>query len=377
MGSMKQKLMMLGVGDLAWWTLEILLRSPGFGEHVEVLACDRDEEMGLRRVNSALLSASQWGAEGKVRFRRADAFQVDELAQIIDDFQPDVIFDSTTLQSWWVITRLPKEKYEEIDQARYGPWLPMHITLTYNLMKAIAMTRCRPKVINCGFPDVTNAVLAKRGMAPHIGIGNIDNVAPAVRMLLAHKEGVPLASVQVYMYLPHFVSYYLSRFHTAGGAPYILRLFVDGEEVTEKYDLDAFLDEATRRFRRLGGTGAHSVVGASCAKNILHVLRDTRTLTHSPGPCGLPGGYAVRIGTEKVEVALPPGLTLEEVIRVNSEAQKFDGIEAIQDDGTVVFTDRSYEIMKKLLGYDCKALKLEEAADRAQELRERFLRWAS
>lgn len=374
---MKQKLMMIGLGDLSWWTLEILLRTPGFPEHVKVLTCDIDEETGLRRTNSALVSSSQTHRVAEVNYQALDVSNVERSAEIIETYNPDLIFDATSLQSWWVITTLPKEKYQQIDAARYGPWIPMHCTLTYNIMKAIKMSGLNPKVINCGFPDVTNCALGKLGLAPHIGIGNIDNIVPLVRLLVAEKEQVPFESVQVYMFLSHFISYYVARFHDTGGAPFIMKIFIDGHDITKKYDRNELLCEASIRFRRQGGTQGHSVVGSSCAKNILHTLRNQRTLTHSPGPCGLPGGYAVRIGSEKVEVALPPNVTLEDAIKVNNECQKYDGIEDILDDGTIVIMEKSYQIMKNLIGYDCKSLKVEEAAYYAKELKQKFLEWVN
>jgi len=61
--------------------------------------------------------------------------------------------------------------------------------------------------------------------------------------------------------------------------------------------------------------------------------------------------------------------SLEEAVKINEEAQKFDGIEEIKDDGTVVFTEKSVSIMREMLNYDCEELKLEESEDRAMELR--------
>ena len=374
---MKQKLMIIGMGDLAWWTLEILLRTPEFAEHVEVLVCDKNEETGVRRVNSALMASSQTHTAANVYFQVIDCFNLERVAETIFAYKPDLIFDGTSLQSWWVITRLSSEMYRQIDKARYGPWIPMHCTLTYNIMLAVKLSGLAPKVINCGFPDITNCALGKLGLAPHIGIGNVDNMVPPVRFLVAEKEGVPVESVQVYMFMGHFLSYYVSRFNTTAKCPFILRIYVNGADVTAKHEPEALLCEASQRYRRQGGTAAHSVVGASCAKNVLHTLRDTRTLTHSPGPCGLPGGYPVRIGRDKVEVALPPGVSLEEAVKVNMETNMFDGIEEICDDGTVVITDESYTIMKDLLGYDCKQMKLEEAADWARELHAKFEAWAT
>ena len=53
---------------------------------------------------------------------------------------------------------------------------------------------------------------------------------------------------------------------------------------------------------------------------------------------------------------------------INQQAQKFDGIEEIKEDGTIVFTQKSVDIMKKMLNYECKTLSLNECESRAHEL---------
>jgi hypothetical protein len=373
---MKKKLMILGMGELAWWTLEILCRTPGFPDFVEVLVCDRDEENGLRRMNSAILSAASTHNPTQAYFKPIDLFNHDQTTQMISSFAPDLIFDCTSLQSWWVITTLPKESFQKIDVARYGPWIPMHCTLTQNIMKAVKESGVSTKVVNSGFPDVTNCALGKIGLAPHIGIGNIDNLAIAVKRYLAEKENVPQESIQLYMYMGHFLSYYAGRYSDTAGSPFMIKSYVDGHDKSDEYDQAELLCEATKKFRRLGGTQGHSVVGASCAKNILHTFQNRRSITYSPGPCGLPGGYAVRIGSDDVDVALPPGVSLDEVIEINKLSNKYDGIEDILDDGTVVITDESHKIMKDVMGYDCKQMKLEDSAKWAEELRTKFLSWA-
>jgi hypothetical protein len=70
-------------------------------------------------------------------------------------------------------------------------------------------------------------------------------------------------------------------------------------------------------------------------------------------------------------VALPPEITFEQAVKINEESEKYDGIETILNDGTVVFTDQNYSIMKEL-GYDCKELTFDDLEVRGREL-ERLL----
>lgn len=97
-------------------------------------------------------------------------------------------------------------------------------------------------------------------------------------------------------------------------------------------------------------------------------LYDTNELSHAPGPEGLVGGYPVNINKDGAKVFIPEGMTREKAIQINEEAQKWDGIERIEQDGTVVFTDEAYTTFKNLLGYDCKEMKVGETEERVKEL---------
>ena len=101
---------------------------------------------------------------------------------------------------------------------------------------------------------------------------------------------------------------------------------------------------------------------------IMGIWNDTGELCHAPGPNGLPGGYPVRAGADGVEVFLPEGITMEGAIRINEEGAKADGIERIEDDGTVVFSSDAANIMREVLGYDCRPMRPHESEERAKEL---------
>ena len=110
---------------------------------------------------------------------------------------------------------------------------------------------------------------------------------------------------------------------------------------------------------------------------MLGVLFDTKELGHAPGPNGLPGGYPIKLSADGVEVFLPEGLTLEEAVRINNEAQVFEGVESIEEDGTAVLTDQSASIFRTLLDFECKAYTVQESEAKAKELDEKFKKWAA
>lgn len=368
----KGGIMIIGLGDLGGYVLEFLARLPGISR---IVAGDVNEEWGIQKVNSAILGASQLNLFPQIHFIRMDLNDIQGMSKILHQEEAEVIYNSTTLQSWWVITQLPKALYQEIDEARFGPWFPMHFVLAHKLMKAVKASGIQAHVANAAFPDAVNPALGKLGLAPTVGIGNIDNLAPSLRLAVSRKLNIPLPSVTIFLIAPHFFSYYTSRFGQTGGCPYLLKVMVHDKDVTSQLNSDELFADLLKYARRPSSLKAHPVVAASAVKIIRGLFHDTRELGHAPGPNGLPGGYPILISSSGVEVVLPQGISLEEAVRVNSQAQKFDGIEEIENDGTVLLTDKSAKIMKRLLDFDCQVYKIAQMEEKARELDERFKRY--
>jgi hypothetical protein len=243
--------------------------------------------------------------------------------------------------------------------------MPVHLALSYNLMLAVRASDWQGHVINSGIADISNAVLGQRGLAPTIGLGNIDLVIPVLRMGVAERLSVPVGNVSVYAVLHHGHTTHFRK-HSTCDMPYFLRLMVGDRDVTDHFDTDQLLYEVSRD--RFLGEPLNPTVAASGVKNGLALLRDTGLLTHSPGPQGLPGGYPIRLGAAGAEVVLPAGVTMEEALAINGAGQHADGVERIEADGTVVYTDKAIETMRDVLGYDLAPLRLDDCDRAAQEL---------
>ena len=370
----RSKIMMVGLGDLGGHVLEMLVRAPGSRK---IITADLNEDWAYRKTNIAAFGASQLGYYPEVEFVKIDLYNIDQSAEIISKYKPEIIYSAVSLQSWWVINTLPKEVFEELDVARFGPWLPMHLTLVYKLMQAVKQTGLDIKVINSAFPDATHPVLDKVGLAPTIGIGNVANPVPAIRSSIAYRLGRPMKDVTVFFFAQHYVSHYLPRFGMAGGAPYYLKTVVNGEDVTNTVNMEEVFADIPTRFRRSGGRDGQILTASSAAGITLAVADDTGDFMHAPGPSGLPGGYPVQVDRNGGRVVLPKGLTMEEAIRINEEGQRYDGIDKIDEDGNATYTNKSVEIMKKMVGYDCKVMKLEDTEEQSEELGRKFKEFAA
>lgn len=368
----RPRVMIIGLGGLGGNVLEFLARTPGVSE---IITTDINKDHGTRKTNMAMMGAAHQGFYPIIKFVEGDLNDIDGMAALLKTFEPDVVLNCTTLQSWWVILGLPRSVFEELDAAGVGPWLPMHLTLAYKFMQAFKKSGIKGHAVNSSFPDAVNPVLGKVGLAPTMGIGNLDLLIPGIKKVVGEKFGVPMHRVEVFLVSHHFLNGHLFGHGDTGGAPYFLKILVDHKDVTPKVNTDEILCAAGRIPRDRGPTAQQHTAGAA-VKDILAILHDTGQLTHVPGPNGLVGGYPVCLGAKGVEIVLPEELTLEKAIGINEEAQKFDGVETIRDEGTVVFTDKAVGIMRRMLNYDCEELKISECEEKAKELASLYKKFA-
>jgi hypothetical protein len=356
------EVLIVGLGGVGSWVLELLARTEGISY---VVGADLNEEWGRRKVYNVAAGAILQGYYPRLEFVPLDLRDVAAAAETIARLQPRLIFNCATLQTWWVRKQLPAEITARLNEAGAGPWMPNHLALSRKLMLAVQASGWQGHVINSGIADISNVVLAKRGLAPTIGLGNIDLLVPVLQMGVAARLGVPTRNVGVYAVFHHFHTSYF-RHHAEGAPPYFLRLMVGDQDVTAQFDTDRLLHEVSQD--RFSGELLNPIVAASGVKNALALLRDIGLLTHSPGPQGLPGGYPVRLSAAGAQVVLPAGLTMEQALDINTGGQRADGVERIEDDGTVIYTDKAVQVMKEVMGYDLEPLKFDECDERAQEL---------
>lgn len=365
----EKRILCVGLGDLGAQVFDLFVRVPG--KH-HFLVGGRNLDFLHRRTNLSLLAAVQLGYDPDVSCTFMDLFNINQTAQIIAQFQPDIIFCAATLQRWGAISMLPQPLADTLYSAQMGPWLPVHLTLIYKLMQAVKQTGLPVHVINATYPDVVNQVLGKIALAPTTGIGDLANNIPALRKTISLKLGKPFEDVSVYLFMQRYLSSRISRAGSSGGAPFHLTVMVNGEDVTHLLDMSAIFELLPTTFKRMGGTPGQLMTAASAMTVFAAMASDTEIITHAPGPNGLPGGYPVKVSRDAVEVILPNGLSLEQTIKINEACQHYDGIEHIDETGTVFFRKQEMGILKEMFGYECFRMPISEVEDRAKELQAKF-----
>ncbi len=345
---------------------DMMYQIASMGLPIKIIGADINEAKGTFEIEDSLHVAHNLGFYPDLSFTKMDLFDVKGTAEILKELQPKVVCNLSSLGSWWITRLLPDEEYKKIGPI--GPWLPNHLTLAMKLMEAVKRTGLDIKVVNGAYPDATNVVLGRLGMAPVCGGGNMDLGVYRLKRLVARVEGVPYKSVTIYG-IGHHGTFYTRRLD----GPFWVKVLVDGEDVTGRYPNKKLKEmyHAAGYAASLQYSGAlvdQMRTAASFLKNALGIYYNTRR-THVcvPGPNGLPGAYPIRLGEEGAELVLP-GISEKEAVEINEKGARFDGIERVKDDGTVVFLEENVEYMREVVGYECEELKPSESEERAREL---------
>jgi len=362
-------ILIAGLGDLGSVALELLAREHWPGR---IIASSRTLGRAEASVNLARLGAIAQGMRPNLEAASLDLDDVDRAAEFIRQLSPDVILSTATRQSWWTPYALPAEPRDLLTAAGFGAWLPIHLILSLKLMRALRLSEIQARTLIAPFPDVSNCVLSRLGLEPTCGVGNIAEIVPKIESLAANKLGVPIDDVSVTLVAHHSLQGYVSESPADKGPPFFLRIMHAGTNVT---DAIGGLDFPRQAYPIPSGRRTHFLTASSIVR-LMAALTSKEVRLHAPGPEGLPGGYPVLVGPRGVRVPAIKNLSRRAAIEINEVSHRFDGIEAIGPDGTVIFSERTVEIMSKELGYHCQKLPPSEIEGRADELLERFREYA-
>ncbi|MFF9359858.1 hypothetical protein [Streptomyces griseoluteus] len=370
----KPLIMLVGVGDLSARVLNMLLADPATDR---VVLAGRDPEALRRRANLARFTATNISRPPTPPTVVAmDLWDVDATSATLAEVRPDIIVMGASLQSWRVITQLPKPVFEELDEAQFGPWLPMHLTLNHLLMRAVHASGTGAKVVNAAFPDAVGPVLERVGLAPTVGAGNVANIVPALTHGAAMLLDADPGDVEVRLTSQHYFSHYVPRFGDAGHGAYDLdvRLTGGAARPIDHGELFRLLDGP---LKRIGGIEGQLLTASSVVRVVHGLATDSGVRAHAPAPGGLPGGYPVRVYRHGAVLDLPAHLDEATAVALNEDCQRADGIDRIDDDATVHFAEREMAVMRRLLGYDCPSMKLDESPEWARELGAKYAAFAA
>ena len=359
--------LLVGVGDLGGWALEFLARSPGVDR---IVTTKRSPWAAASKADLAMLGSVFQGHYKRYDHYPADLADEEGMVRLLADVRPDVIIHSATVQSPRVFMNADVDPglRATIRAATFSLWLPWHLLPATRLVQAVHRAGIETGIVNTCFPDVVNQALWNHfGHGPIAGAGNVEVSAATVLRYAMEVTGLPAAAIKVSLVGSHALMAY-----GAARVPHHFRVEIEGRDETAGYDLAPILSSWPSRID-WGRTAWFSLFGASAVKNALALVGSEAVRTHVSGPMGLPGGYPAVISDGRVDLDLPPPLTRDEAVAINNEAARFDAIERVESDGTVVYTREALGAMENL-GYRCEAVEFEDLADRCRILQDLYRR---
>jgi hypothetical protein len=360
--------LIVGSGRLGGLVLQQLVSHPS---PLRLALAGRDRATIEAFARSAEASGSIMGRHTLVETLVVDLLEPGSIAQALRAFRPTLIFNSTTLQTpSSLLGALPPALRSRIYGVGTGfaPWISFQLPLLHNLMRVARIECPAAVVVNAGFPDGTHAALSRRGLAPDVGIGNLHVLHAFMVAACASILDCPAAELDLALVAHHVHAYHWPRAE-AGDAPCWLSLKRSGREVSGRIDRSTLVSATARATRRPPGDASQYIVAASAAAVLSALLSKDPRLMHLPGPLGLEGGYPVSVSRHGVALALPASMTRAEARDLMVRAQRFDGIDSIDDRGDIRLTAEARDVLRSVLGIEADAVTLENAQEFGAEFR--------
>jgi hypothetical protein len=282
--------------------------------------------------------------ECPVAFVELDGTRQADVEALLRRERPDLLVQSASLLSPWLTVGRQDPVARALAAAGLGVQLPAQLPVLATVMQAARAVDFAGPVANLSLPDLTHPVLHGRGLAPTIGLGNVSmqllRVRSALKARIAQKTvgGAAESGAGEALPLIRVVGHHKQVYGVMTAAPPAdpdLRVRVYLGEAGERADELAYLG-----YPLAPGIDYNVVTAASAVPVLLALLPGAQPLRFSaPAPHGLPGGYPVRIAAGEVALDLPPGAELEEIVAFHRRIGRGDGVERIDPDGTVTFTE--------------------------------------
>jgi hypothetical protein len=301
-----------------------------------------------------------------VKFIELDGTQQQKIEQLLHAQKPDLVLQSASLLSPWAMHGRTDAAAMALSRAGLGIQLPAQLPILTAVMRAVREVDFSGPVANLSYPDITHVILDRFGLTPTIGLGNVSishlRVRSALRNKIMQEDGCfdPLPLIRLVSH--HNQVYGVMEAQTPDDPNDSCRVYI-GEEGLRADDL------AYQGFPITPGIDFNIITAASALPVLLALLPGAERLRFSaPAPQALPGGYPVVIREGQVELDLPENVDLQEAVDFHWRISRQDGIEAVSDDGTVIFSEKAKRAIAHINPALCEPLTLKECLPRHQLL---------
>lgn len=350
--------MLISLGKLSGAVLEAAARD---GRFPHIIVATRNVAAAKLKANAARIGAALEGEYPRIDVIGFD-FNAPDAADTLRKIQPDLMLAAPTLLPWWKIAGHANSKVRALP---FAGWLACHLAPMLTLRAAWEKSELHCPWVSATYPDVVNAALHLTGSGPIIGIGSVSECLPKIRFLASQHSNAPISELAIKLVGSNTLSNLFYREEAVKELPpFLLQVIWHGHDISL-----AVKDKLRSVKMPVAHDQEMNRITASAALDVLAALLDSEPRSlHAPAPNGLVGGYPVKISRKGVAIDLPLEWPLEHALGINASALTFDGISAIEKDGSVIFTPKCTAALKALLDEDWPRLKPEDAPAMAAKL---------
>jgi hypothetical protein len=355
------KLLLIGLGQLTGAVLDAVARD---GRFAQIVLAGRNAEQGRAKVLAARIGAALEGEFPRIEFVPFD-FNAATATETLKRIAPDVAFAAPSLLARRHV-RAADPKFRALPS---GIWLACHLAPMLRLRDAWEKSGLSAPWVAASEPDLVNAILHLTGIGPTAGSGGIATCIPRIRFLAAQQAKAPVQEITVRLVAGASFADCLAGEGTTKAPnsqslpPFMLKVTWHGQDITL-----AVRDKLKVKVPPLTEVD-HARIAASATLDLLAALGDDGVHDlHVPTPNGLVGGYPVKINRRGAEVDLPSGWELDQALGINATALSYDGVAALDKDGTVTYTERGIAAFQSLLGERIERLRPPNAQSLAEKL---------
>jgi hypothetical protein len=347
----------LGAGDAGLKIADGLLRQGGIRRLVIA-----DLNAGRSAADIAMLNSCHMAL---VSFAEVDALDPGAVERLLRKSKPDLVVQAASLISPWAIIGRDHPTARILGAAGIAIQLPMQLPIVATLMRVVRELGWTIPVANLSMPDIIHPILKCQGLAPTIGLGNVSILQLRCLAAWKHREQRAAAPADPLLRLfgHHCQVYDVMQARAPRHEPYRVKVYRgDGNERDDEL---AYLGQPVPP-----GKVYNLVTAASVLPVLGALLPGADPLRFSvPAPFGLPGGYPVKIEQRQLSLDLPEDIDLEQAIEYNNQLGKRDGVESIDDDAVVHFSDAARDAVRQLDSGLAEPLDCKNLGGRAERLR--------
>lgn len=327
-----------GTGSLAQGICHSLATVMPITTKVTIVARSKEPAQALRFT--AGTRANVTGRPVTFQHQLVPLDSAEAIADSISVNPPDLILNTASYQSPGENLNSPSAWTNLIRQAGLGVTLPLQVPIARCISRALSWTNAQSIFINAAYPDAVNPVLKCMELPIFAGIGNVALLAAVLqsRLNLKNQDDLRVLAHHWHLSAPD-PARHARAWYRGARIPNVAELLGD-LRITPKSALNALTSHITALLLRDMAAG----------KSII---------TSLPGPCGLPGGYPVRLCGPSIDLELPTGLALENAITWNQDAASAEGVK-ITAEGRIEFSEYTQEKLARYLPEIIDGFRVEE-----------------